>query len=46
MNENLEIIEAARELYECDQLDIDDDAQVLHTENGYWVQAWVWIEKQ
>lgn len=36
-------IEAARDGYQDDDLEIDDDALVSHADEGYWVSAWVWI---
>lgn len=36
-------IEAARDAYADDDLEIDDDAAVSHADDGYWVSAWVWI---
>lgn len=37
-------IEAARDAYQDDDLEIDDDALVSHADEGYWVSAWVWID--
>lgn len=28
-----------------DYLAVDDDAEVLEVENGHWVQAWLWVQK-
>lgn len=36
-------IEAARNAYADDDLEIDDDAAVSRADDGYWVGAWVWI---
>jgi hypothetical protein len=33
--------ERARELYESETINIDDDAEVSEYDDGYWVQAWV-----
>ena len=44
-----EEIARARRLYgEDGEVEIDDDAPVLRgvPEDGFWVQAWVWLEKQ
>lgn len=37
------LVERARQLYESDALEIDDNSRVSVTENGFWVQAWVWV---
>jgi hypothetical protein len=37
------LVERARKLYESDALEIDDNSRVSVTENGFWVQAWVWV---
>jgi hypothetical protein len=39
------LIERARSLYEGTDADIevDDDASVSPSEEGTWVQAWVWV---
>lgn len=37
------IIREARELYQDDLLQIDDDAKLSETGEGTWVQAWVWV---
>lgn len=36
-------IDAARELYQDDNLQIDINAKVSEAYDGYWVQAWVWV---
>lgn len=40
-------IQAARDLYASDEIQIDDDATVSPAPHnpsfGYWVQAWVWV---
>ena len=29
-----------------DDLSVDDDAEVLEVDNGYWVQSWTWVPKE
>ena len=41
--EALQWIAAAKEQYANDDCEIDDDARLLETGNGVWVQAWVWL---
>jgi hypothetical protein len=36
-------IQAARDLYQTDECEIDDDASTSEADEGYWVQAWVWV---
>ena len=31
---------------EDDDVAVDDDAEVLEVENGHWVQAWLWVQKE
>ena len=31
---------------EDDDVAVDDDAEVLEVENGHWVQAWLWQQKE
>lgn len=40
-----EQIERARDEYQTDDIEIDDDAMVSRAEeeNGMWVSAWVWL---
>lgn len=40
-----EQIEAARDIYASDDIEIDDDALLSNgpEDSGYWVQAWVWV---
>ncbi len=40
-----ELIQEARQMYQCDDLEIDLDAKVSRAEDGSgaWVQAWVWV---
>lgn len=42
-DDQLAVALAARELFESDTLEVDDDAKVSWTEGGVWVQAWLWI---
>ena len=39
-------IEAAREGYASDEIEIDDDAVCSTGEGGTWVSAWVWVEEE
>jgi hypothetical protein len=41
-----EQIASARCYHQCDELEIDDDAEVSVAEGGYWVQAWVWVDNE
>lgn len=36
-------IDAARDLHQGENINIDDDALASYTPGGYWVQAWVWV---
>ena len=40
-----EAIRIARELYQTDEVNVDDDAVISETDEGRscWVQAWVWV---
>jgi hypothetical protein len=39
-----EQLQAARDRYQCCDINIDDDAEVSEAAGeGYWVQAWVWV---
>lgn len=38
-----EIVEAARDLHCCDEIEIDEPANSSHGEDGVWVQAWVFV---
>lgn len=40
---DLECIEAAREMYASDDVMIDADAEVSWSDEGAFVQAWVWV---
>lgn len=37
------LIERAKEMYEDDDIAIDTDARISVTDDGVWVQAWVWV---
>lgn len=32
--------------HEEDDIEIDDDAALSVTENGVWVQGWLWVDKE
>jgi hypothetical protein len=36
-------IEAARNIYQNDDIEVDDDAKLSETDDGAWVSAWVWV---
>jgi hypothetical protein len=36
-------IEDARSLYQNDDIEIDDNAKLSETDDGAWVQAWVFV---
>lgn len=36
-------LSAARDLYQNDELEFDDDAALSESQGGYWVQGWKWI---
>jgi hypothetical protein len=38
-----DVIEAARKSYGTEEIEIDADAEISPGEDGYWVQAWVWM---
>ena len=40
---SLPVIDAAREEYASDDVEIDDDAVCSMAESGAWVSAWVWV---
>jgi predicted protein tyrosine phosphatase len=48
--EHERIINLARDTYQDDDIEIDDNAKISIVENdlkepdGYWVAAWVWID--
>lgn len=29
-----------------DDLSVDDNAEILEVDNGYWVQSWTWVPKE
>jgi hypothetical protein len=42
-----EIREKARAIYALgsdDNIAVDDDAKLSRTDDGVWVQAWVWVD--
>lgn len=42
-----EQIDRAREMYaygSSDDIEIDDNAEISQTDDGTWVQAWVWVQ--
>lgn len=41
-----EEIDAARREYADDDIQIDDKALVARTDDGAWVQAWVWVSTE
>jgi hypothetical protein len=44
-----EEVERARDKYalgSSDNIEIDDDAQTSPTDDGTWVQAWVWLANE
>lgn len=43
MPTDVELIERARDLYTTDGLEIDSCAEVSHSDEGAWVQAWVFV---
>lgn len=45
METNSEILQTARDLYACDDIQIDDGAALSETDDGTWVAAWVWVPK-
>ena len=38
-----EYIQQARERYQTEGIEIDDNAKLSHGEDGTWVAAWVWV---
>jgi hypothetical protein len=40
------IIRLAKEHYENETIQIEDNAPVSETSNGCWVQAWVWLGRR
>jgi hypothetical protein len=39
-------ITAARDLYQNDDIEVDDDAKLSENEHGAWVQAWVYVNEE
>ena len=37
------IVDMARNLYGCDEIDIESGAEVSLAEGGAWVQGWFWV---
>ncbi len=47
MNLRQKVIKQARETYQDEGiLEIDDNARVNVSDDGYYVQAWVWVDKE
>ena len=40
-----EVLQRAKDLYESDEIQFDDDAEVSWGEAGAWVQGWVFVAK-
>jgi hypothetical protein len=43
------LIQAARNHYEpanAGELEVDDDAELSRSDNGWWVQAWVFVHDE
>jgi hypothetical protein len=38
-------IEAAKDVHASDEVNIDSTAWSSRADNGYWVHAWVWVDK-
>jgi hypothetical protein len=41
-----EEIQAARSKYGSHEVQVDNDAEVSSTEDGAWVSAWVWVDRE
>ncbi len=39
-----EQIEAARSGWGTDEIEIDGDARISETENGFWIEGWLWMD--
>lgn len=37
------LVQTAKDMYESDDLEIDDSAGKSSADDGNWVQAWVWV---
>lgn len=48
--DNSAVIDRARQMYancgHSDDIEIDSNAQVSETDDGTWVQAWVWVPNE
>jgi|TARA_R100001163_G_scaffold8408_1_gene8318 hypothetical protein len=38
-----DVIKLARKLYVCEDIEIDVSPKTSVTDEGVWVQAWVWV---
>jgi hypothetical protein len=38
-----ELVQAARDEYQNEDIEVDDDATTSRTDTGTWVSAWVWV---
>lgn len=43
MSYSEQLIQTAREMYAGDDLEIDESPAVSMSDEGAWVQAWVWV---
>ena len=41
--EQQKYLEAAKALYETDEVQVDPDAKFSESDDGVWVQAWVFV---
>ena len=41
-----QMIAEARHCYAGDDIQVDDHAKCAHSEDGAWIQAWVWLAKE
>jgi hypothetical protein len=41
-----ELVRQARELYECEIIQVDDSPPVDKVDEGTWVQAWVLVQEE
>lgn len=39
-------VEKARDLYETNDIQIDENAMISLATDGIWVQAWVWLSNE
>ena len=42
----VQLVATARDLYQNDEFEVDDDARVSESEAGWWVQGWLWVHRQ